>query len=244
MRRIVSLFKILLTFLFAFSFSLLAEEKVPQLPKFYLNGKAETPTVQELSGFLTRPLRFLVQRNNKKAGDNRIQPYALGVHEGDLFRLEIVIPAPGMRATIYRIFRDPSGSRYMSMPLSVYFDESQHPKYEEKIKPFREEFLIVVFEQTDSPHEKDTHVRYFQERTRNLIITSLRTNFTFSSLKFKMKDFAGEGAEGFFVRDAQDLVDKLIHPKRIFLVRLWKWNLDSASSSVIDLSSDGKSPLQ
>ena len=128
----------------------------------------------------------------------------------------------------------------MSMPLSRYHNDFQKPVYAEKIEPFREEFFIIVYEQTDSENEKDSHQRYFEEGVRNLKITSLRTNMTFSSLKLKMKDFAGDAAEGFFVRNAQDLVDSLIQPKRIFFIRLWNAETQSATSQMIDLSADTK----
>ncbi len=225
---------------FVFTFSAGAEEINLSLPDFYLNDQPENPRPQDLSGFLTRPLRLLVQRNNRLHGKGFMQPYALGVWQGDDFRIELASPPKGMRITLYRIFRDTSGSRYMSMPLSIYYNDFQKPVYVEKIEPFKEEFFIIVYEQTDSPNEKDVHVRYFEERVRNLMITSLRTNFTFSSLKLKMKDYAGDGAEGFFTRDAQDMVSKLIHPKRVFFIRLWPAESSLPDAQLIEISSDKK----
>jgi hypothetical protein len=37
-----------------------------------------------------------------------------------------------------------------------------------------------------------------------------------------MKDFADPDAKEFFERDAQVLVGRLIDPRRVFLIRLWK----------------------
>ncbi|MFH1208458.1 MAG: hypothetical protein V1673_02725 [Candidatus Omnitrophota bacterium] len=200
---------------------LAAAEDVPQLPKFSLNGQPAQLTVQDLSGFGTRPLRLLVQRNNRKRHDELIQVYALGAREGDELGIEPAAPLPGMRVTLYKILHEPDGSRYLSMPSSVYFEKPGQTLYWEKIGPFREAFFIMVFEKTDSPDEKEINVRYFEERVRRLSIAA-KTNFLFSSLKLKMKDFADPEAGQFFERDAQLLVDRLIDPRRIFLVRIWK----------------------
>ena len=201
--------------------SLRAEESVPQLPKFYLNGEPVVLTVQDLSGFGTRPLRLLVQRNNRKHHEELIQVYALGAREGEDLRIEMASPLPGMRVTLYKILQESSGSRYLSMPASVYFDKPGETTYREKTGPFREAFFIVVFEKTDSPDEKEINVRYFEERVRRLSVAA-KTNFLFSSLKLKMKDFADLKAGEFFERDAQLLADRLLDPRRIFLIRIWK----------------------
>lgn len=226
MKRIKFVSGILMTVLFfslpgIFPRSLMAEESAPQLPKFYLNGDPATLTVQDLSGFGTRPLRLLVNRNNRKYRDELIQVYALGAREGEDLRIKMASPFPGMRVTLYKILQGQDGSRYLSMPSSVYFDKPGETNYREKTEPFREAFFIVVFEKTDSPDEKEINVRYFEERVRKLSIAA-KTNFLFSTLKLKMKDFSGPEAGEFFERDAQLLVDRLIDPRRIFLIRIWK----------------------
>lgn len=200
---------------------LLAEESVPRLPEFYLNGELATLTIQDLSGLGTRPLRLLVQRNNRAHHDELIQVYALGAREGDDLRMELTAPVTGMRVTLYKILHEQDGSRYLSMPSSVYFDKPGPTPYREKIGPFREAFFIAVFEKTDSPNEKEINVRYFEERVRRLSIVA-KTNLFFSSLKLKMKDLSGPEASAFFERDAQLLMDRLIDPRRIFLIRIWK----------------------
>jgi hypothetical protein len=199
-----------------------ADEALPQVPKFFLNDKPAVLTVQDLSGLGTRPLRLLVQRNNRARGDEMFQVYALGAREGEELGVALALPSPGVRATIYKILHEPGGARYLSMPLSVYCEEARETVYREKVGPFKEEFFIIVFEKTDSPHEKNVNERYFEERVRNLKIAAYKTNILFSSLKIKMKDFGSDQAGEFFERDAQVLVDRLIHPKRIFLVRIWK----------------------
>ncbi|MDD5225823.1 MAG: hypothetical protein PHV97_01390 [Candidatus Omnitrophica bacterium] len=213
---------LLLSFSGHFQNSLRAAEEIPQPPKFYLNGKPVILTVQDLSGFGTRPLRLLVQRNNRAHGHELIQVYALGAREGEDLRIEMATPVPGMRVTVYKILHEPDGARYLSMPASVYFDKPGETFYEEKTGFFREAFFIIAFEKTDSPNEKDINVRYFEERVRKLSIASYKTNFLFSSLKLKMKDFADPEARDFFERDAQLLVGRLINPRRVFLIRLWK----------------------
>jgi len=206
----------------SFQPSLEAVEDIPPLPKFYLNAKPAAPTVQDLSGFGTRPLRLLVQKNNRAHHDEMMQVYALGAREGEDLRIELITPLPGIRVTLYKILHEPSGARYLSMPASVYFDKPGETDYRENIGPFREVFFIIAFEKTDSPGEKDVNVRYFEERVRKLVIGAYKTNFLFSSLKLKMKDFADPAAREFFERDAQLLVSRLIHPRRIFLIRIWK----------------------
>ncbi len=201
--------------------SLAAAEGVPRLPRFYLNGQPATLTIQDLSGFGTRPLRLLIERNNRKRREELIQVYALGAHEGDDLGIELAAPLPGMRVTLYKILQEPGGSRYLSMPSSVYFDKPGQTLYRENTGLFREAFFIIVYEKTDSPDEKEINVRYFEERVRKLSVAA-KTNFLFSSLKLKMKDFADLKAGEFFERDAQLLVDRLIDPRRIFLVRIWK----------------------
>ncbi len=215
----VAAFFVLMTFP---SNLLQADEGVPRLPKFYLNGKPATLTVQDLSGFGTRPLRLLVQRNNRAHKEEIFQVYALGAREGEDLRIVLATPTPGMRVTLYKILHEADGARYLSMPSSVYFDKPGEIPYQEKIGPFREAFFIVAFEKTNSPDEKDINVRYFEERVRKLVIGAYKTNFLFSSLKLKMKDFADPDAQAFFERDAQLLVGRLIDPRRIFLIRLWK----------------------
>lgn len=201
--------------------SLIASEDIPRLPKFYLDGTPVTPTIQDLSGFGTRPLRLLVHRNNRAHHEELIQVYALGAREGEDLRMEFAAPVAGMRVTLYKILQEPDGARYLSMPSSVYFDKPGETLYKETVAPFREAFFIIVFEKTDSPAEKEINVRYFEERARRLSIVA-KTNLFFSSLKLKMKDFADPETDKFFERDAQLLVDRLILPRRIFLVRLWK----------------------
>jgi hypothetical protein len=164
---------------------------------------------------------LLVERNNRKHREELIQTYALGAREGDGLGIEMAAPLAGMRVTLYKILQEPDGSRYLSMPSSVYFDKPGQTLYREKTAPFREAFFIIVYEKTDSPDEKEINVRYFEERVRRLSVAA-KTNFLFSSLKLKMKDFADLKAGEFFERDAQLLVDRLIDPRRIFLVRIWK----------------------
>ena len=199
-----------------------AGEEAPQLPRFYLNGQPETLTVQDLSGLGTRPLRLLIQRNHKARAEEWIQVYALGAREGDSLSMAFATPVPGMRVTLYKILSVKKGLRYLSMPASVYFSEAGESIYEETIEPFHEEFFIIVFEKTDSPDEKDVNVRYFEERVRDLVIGSYKTNLFLSSLKLRMKDFANAEALDFYERDAQVLIDRMIDPRRIFLVRVWK----------------------
>jgi hypothetical protein len=199
-----------------------ASETLPKLPEFSLNGEPAALTVQDLSGLGTRPLRLLVERNNRAYGDELIQVYALGVREGDELALKLRLLSPGMRVTLYKILHESNGARYLSMPASFYFDEAREKVYQEKVEPFKEEFFVIVFEKTDSPDEKNVNIRYFEERVRHLSIASYKTNFWLSSLKIKMKDFEGDKAGEFFERDAQLLFDRFVQPQRIFLVRIWK----------------------
>ncbi len=208
-------------------------EEAPPLPQVSLNGKVEVPTIQELSGLTTRPLRLLVQRNNKKHQDAFMQPYALGVRNGDDLLIKMAAPRAGERVTLYKIFREPKGTRYLSMLASLYHGETGEPTYREKVSSFREQFFIIVYEQTNSPDVKNAHIRYFEEKMRKLVIASFRTNLLLSSLKFKMKDFAEDDARGFFTENAQTLIDKLIQPKRIYMLRLWAYDSDSSNASSI-----------
>lgn len=191
-------------------------------PKILLNGVPGDVTVQDLSGFGTRPLRLLVNRNNKARGSGFFRVYALGVREGDELVLDLEARSPGTRATIYKIIREADGRRYLSMPFSEYFPEVSAGLFTERVGPGDEAFLIIVFEKTDSPEEKNVQVRYFEERVRKLAITSFKTNFTLSSLKLRMKDFGGDEVSEFFERDAQLLIDRLQFPEQILLVRLWR----------------------
>ena len=199
-----------------------ADEIIPKLPRFYLNGQLAALTVQDISGLGTRPLRMLIRRNHKARGEEWIEVHALGAREGDALRVEFAAPVPGMRVTLYKILRVENGPRYLSMPASVYFKEVGGSSFQEKIEPFREEFFIIVFEKTDSPDEKDVNVRYFEERVRNLVIASYKTNWRLTALKLKMRDFADDQMKDFYERDAQVLIDRLINPSRMFLVRIWK----------------------
>lgn len=201
----------------------LAAETTPQAPKIYLNDQPGNVTVQDLSGIGTRPLRLLVNRNNKARGEGFMRVYALGVREGDRLTAELLAKTPGVRVTVYRIFREKrSSSRYLSMPQSIYFSEATTGEYRERMEAFESEFLIFVFEKTDSPDEKNIQVRYFEERVRKLVIASYKTNLMLSSLKLKMKDLGGDETEKFFERDAQLLIDRMNHPQEVILLRLWK----------------------
>jgi hypothetical protein len=200
----------------------MASEDAPKLPAFYLDGQPAAVTVQDLSGLATRPLRLLIARNNKARGEEWIQAYALGARGGEDLRVNFAAPIPGMRVTLYKIVREEKGPNTLSMPSTVYFAEAGENSYQEKIEPFKEIFFIVVFEKTDSSDEKDVNVRYFEERVRDLVIGSYKTNWRLSSLKLRMRDFANDQAREFYDRDAQVLIDRLIDPRRIFLVRVWK----------------------
>lgn len=192
---------------------------IPSRPRILINGEPATVTIQDLSGLGTRPMRLLVERNNRQRGDELMQVYAVGARTGDQLRLEWAAPTPGTRATLYRVFHGLTKTdRYLNMPVSVYFTEPGATSYEEKVDPFREEFFILVFETTGDAAVKNMNVSYFDEPGRRLSMASYKTNFLFSSLKFKMKDPRG----GFIERDAQDLVDRFTGLQRIFLIRVWK----------------------
>ncbi len=213
-----------LTAFFCGSPLLAAESEVVVLPpQISLSGQPGEVTVHELSGFISRPLRVLVNRNNKVHGASFAQVYALGVRPGDELVAEMKPESVGVRATVYRIFRSVTDKhRYLNMPFSVYFSEIKAAEYHERIEPFEEEYLVMVYEKTDSPDEKNLAVRYFEEDVRKLVIESYKTNLFFSKLKLKMKDFAHEDTSKFFERDAQTLVNKLQNPQRIILIRLWR----------------------
>lgn len=199
----------------------LAKEKEPL--KLFRNGQPAEITVQDLSGFVSRPLRFLAERNNRARGDQFFQVNALGVASGDELTAELRSPEPGTRATVYRIFRENDGPRYLGMPLSVYLPAVPEPAiFKERIDSWGEEFLVFVFEATNSPGEKEVQVRYFEDRVRKLVISSFKTNLFFSSLGVKMKDLSEGEAGRFFERDAQLLVDRMIAPSKIAILRLWK----------------------
>jgi hypothetical protein len=108
------------------------------------------------------------------------------------------------------------------MPASIYFPEAGAQTYTERIESSDEEFLIMVFEETRSPDNKNVQIRYFEEKVRKLVLSSYRTNLTLSSLKFKLKDFGEDRESKFFERDAQLLVDRMINPRQIFILRLWR----------------------
>ncbi len=198
----------------------LAADDKPLLPEIYLNGKIQNPTVQELGGIGTRPLRLLVEKNNKAHGDELIQVYAMGTREGDYFRIALVPPAPGTRVTLYKLIKNPDGDRFFTLPISIYYGEKGEAAYHEKIAPYISEYLIIAFEQTESPGKKSNNQLYFEERARNLAVKSIKPNIKLSSLKLKMKDVASQ--EKSFTYDAQELIDRFINPQRIFVVRLWK----------------------
>lgn len=209
--------------MFVFAASLTAGEPEFKTPEIFLNGKPAKVTVQDLSGFGTRPLRLLVNRNNKARGDGFFRVFAVGVRDGDALTAELVAKNAGVRATAYRIFRETNdGPRYLSMPASTYFPEPKAGEFREKVESAGEEFLIFVFEKTDAAEEKNIQVRYFEERVRKLVIASFKTNLTFSSLKLKMKDLGGDETTRFFERDAQLLIDRMTMPQEILLFRLWK----------------------
>lgn len=207
-----------------------AGEPVRRGPKVVLNGQSAEVTVQDLSGLGTRPLRLLVNRNNKARGEDFFRVFAVGVRDGDVLTAELATEKPGVRATVYRIFKEvPDGPRYLSMPASLYFEKPKTGEYRERVTSAGEEFLIFVFEKTDAPGEKNIQVRYFEERVRKLVIASFRTNLVFSSLKLKMKDFGGDAAADFFERDAQTLIDRMNHPQEIILLRIWKIKPEAAA---------------
>ena len=190
------------------------------------NARTAEITVQDLSGFLSRPLRLLVERNNSSHGDGFIRVNALGVAPGDTIKAELRASEQGTRVTVYRIFRVNDGPRYLEMPLSVYLPDKPEPVVfkERIIDSPRDEYLIFVYEKTDSPNEKEVQIRYFEERVRKLVLDSFKTTLFFSSLKLKMKDFS-EGEVGhFFERDGQLLIDRMIRPQRIVILRLWKFD--------------------
>ena len=197
-----------------------AEKAVPPLPRFFLNGAPGNVTVQDLSGFATRPLRLLVERNNRARGEALIQVHALGAREGDDLRMEWAVPTAGTRASLYRVLHDAKGGRFLSMPVSGYFPKPGESNYREIVEPFREEFFILVFERTGGPANKNLNIRFFDEPGRKLAMAAYETNLLFSSLTFKMKDASGK----FIERDAQFLVDRFTHLQRIFLIRIWKAN--------------------
>jgi hypothetical protein len=192
-------------------------------PKISLNGRPGNVTIQDLSGLGTRPLRLLVNKNNQLRGADFIQTFALGVNEGDDFVMDLDIRQPGTRVTVYKIFQSPGGPRYLSMPLSEYFPEATTGKFRERIEPFDEEVMIVVFEKTDSQEDRSVQVRYFEERVRKLVVASYETNLVLSSMKLKMRDLNDTETSEFFESDGQLLIDRLENPERIFLVRLWTW---------------------
>ncbi len=208
--------------LVVFPVSGIAQEDTLHSVKFKVNGEPAAVTVQDLSGLVTRPLRLLIKRNNKLHDENFMNVFATGVREGDALEAEISSPLAGVRVTVYQLLCAKDGTRYLSMPASIYFSEPGQAPYRERIGPAKEEFLILVFEKTDSPGEKNIQIRYFEERMRKLVIDSYKTNLFLSSLKFKLKDFGGDGAGEFFERDAQLLVDRFIHPQQIVMVRLWR----------------------
>ena len=224
MRRVWPvLFLVLIFFYTVFPPSVRAAgDETPKLPRFLLNGAAVSVTIQDLSGLGTRPLRLLVEKNNKARGEPLIQVYALGAHEGDALRMEWGVPAPGMRATLYRVLHDSKGGRYLSMPVTGYFEAPGEAVYQEKVEPFREEFFILVFEKTGDAAAQNMNIRYFEEPGRRLSMASYKTNLLFSSLRFKMKDPENPRPGVFIERDAQVLVDRFIGLQRIFLFRIWK----------------------
>jgi hypothetical protein len=200
-----------------------AEDATAPVPKIYLNGQSADVTVQDLSGFATRPLRILIERNNRiRENASFIRVFALGVREGDELMAEVAVSFPGIRMTVYKLFCSINGPRYLSMPASIYFFEAKTETYKERIESSDEEFLIMVFENTQSPDNKNIQIRYFEEKVRKLVLSSYRTNLTLSSLKFKLKDFGEEQDSKFFERDAQLLVDRFIHPQQVFILRLWR----------------------
>lgn len=220
-----------------------ASEEAPRLPRIYKNGQAETPTVQELGGIGARPLRALVNKNNEaRGGEPWVLVHATGTHLGDQLRMELDPPAPGMRVTVYKLFRNMEGDRFFTMPLSMYHGKTNRPIYQEKIAPYRSKYLIVVYEKTGSPEKKSLNQLYFDECMRNLAVTSIKPNYKFCSLKFKMKDLASD--EKAFTKDVQELIDRFIEPQRIFVLRLWKWkektSEDSQEGNDLDAAFDKK----
>jgi hypothetical protein len=196
-----------------------AEENAPPKPLFYLNDKPEIPTVQDLGGVGTRPLRKLVARNNETHQDQVIQVYAMGTRKGDDLRIEMGALPNGMRVTLYKLFRDPQGKRSFTMPLSVFSGEAKEAVYREKIVPYRSEYLIVAYEKTVSKNNKSANLFYFEDRIRDLLVKSIKPNLSLTSIKLKMKDAASD--EKSFTMDAQELIDRFINPQRIFVIRLW-----------------------
>lgn len=221
-RHFITVFIMMLPVIFFLSLAVCAEEAAGRIPQILINEKPGTVTVQDLSGLATRPLRLLINRNNKTRGEGFFEVYALGVRTGDKLSAELPVRTPGMRVTVYRIAHETGGPRYLSMPLSVYFPEAKAGTFQETIEPLKEEFLIFVYEKPSKPDEKNIQIRYFEERVRKLVIASYKTNLFFSSLKLKMRDFTGGETENFFERDAQLLIDRMDNPQNIVLVRLWR----------------------
>ena len=199
---------------------LMGAEAAPERPHFYLNGKLETPTIQELGGIGARPLRCLVERNNKSHKDEWVQVYAMGTHQGDDLKIEWGAPAAGMRVSVYKLMKNSEGDRFFTLPLSIFHGEEGKTVYQEKIAPYRSEYLIITFEKTDSPHKKSANLLYFEDKKRNLLVKSMRPNLKLTSLKLKMQDVASQ--EKSFTFDVQELIDRFINPQRIFIIRLWK----------------------
>lgn len=194
-------------------------------PRISRNGAAADVTVQELTGIVSRPFRVLIDRNNAKREDKYLRVHALGVTAGDILTAVLAAPEPGIRASVYRIFRlVKDGPRYFTMPLSVYLPDSTAPVlYTERIDSAGEEFLVFVFEQTGSRDNKGLQVRYFETPGLRLTIPQFRPNLWLTSFKLRMKDLAAGDNAPIFERDAQLLIDRLVNPKRVVILRLWKY---------------------
>lgn len=185
------------------------------------DGASVPLELEETSGLANRPLVTTQERLREKFKRDFFFLRKINVPEGTSLIGRYPVTDGPMRLTIYEITKKKGAERQLKVVASGFYKSGEVAEFKTEAHKFEERVYLVTAEATGSAEELNPHLRYMNTQGNEILLKGYSTNFSLSSLRFKLAEKPKRGGgETEFAKDADWLVDNLIRPRWVVSIRV------------------------
>jgi hypothetical protein len=218
------------------------ERRPPMIEVTRRNGEAVPLEPEDLSGLQAIPLLNVKHRLEKQFYEGFVSLYKMRVPQGEVVTGTHTLQDGPMRLTVYQISKERKGVRKVRVLASGFHPKGEVATFTSPIDDLEENVFLVTAEKVSSDTELNSHLKYMNAQGNMILLKGYSTNWGMTKLKFELsgraaskdkneaevtdkgkdkgKDKARDKKEDTFVRDADWLIERLLNPQWVMLVRV------------------------
>jgi hypothetical protein len=200
----------------------------PRIELARQGGEAVAVEPEDLTSIQALPLVNVKRRLEKQFHEGFVSLCKIHVAQGEVVTGTHTLVDGPMRLTVYQISKVRKGHRQLRVLASGFHPKGDIATFTSPIDDLEENVFLVTAEKVAADTELNSHLQYMNTQGNLILLKGYSTNWGMTKLKFELSGKAPDKAKGknegkkdeAFVRDADWLIDRLLNPQWVALIRV------------------------